>query len=310
VEPFEAAVARTQRQLYDLSVLPYGRLAISTFVFAAAAYSCSSDDTRTTEVMPSVTHAVVELQRSKSTNTAVMDQANVLVSVLRVPATLDSRNVVRLVGLSATSPEPGTCERVDYTRSTSEATAAVQQVEMLDVGEVTLIAGQRTSPLARQAFPTVTDFIAGVVYTTRDLSSDPVPPASSYSIVARGAAKVPPFRIDAAAPDEIADVTLEGTPLAQVTRLVRGNGVEFKWKPGQANDKFVVQVKSPDRPDVNCAFNESEGRGHLPADVFISRGTVRLEMHRLRVTSSPTKGLDRSQVQFDYSLAHLLELVD
>ena len=232
-------------------------------------------------------------------------------SVLRLPATLDSRNVVRMVGLSPSSPEPGQCERVDYAVSTTEATVPVQHVEMLDVGDVTLMAGKQSSPLARQAFPTVTDFIAGVVYTTRDLSSDPLPPAASYSIVARGAPGIPPFRIDAAAPQEPSNVTLEGMNLAQVTRLVRGNGVDLTWNPGEAGDKLLVEVISPERPnEVTCAFNDSTGKGRLPADALASHGTVRFEVHRLRTTPFTLKGLDRTQVQFDYSLDHLLELVD
>jgi len=302
-------VAAGLLRMYDLCVLPFARLTLS-FIFATAACSCSSGETRTAEVMHSTTHAVVELRRSKFTNTALIDQANVLVSVLRVPATLDSRNIVRLVGLSSSSPEPGSCERIDYARTSTEATAAVQRVEMLDVGEVTLVAEGRSSTLARQAFPTVTDFIAGVVYTTRDLSSEPLPPASSYSILARGAGKIAPFRIDATAPEEISNVTLEGVPLPELSGVVRGAGTRLAWKPGRIGDKLVVEIKSPDRPgDVNCAFDDSAGHGNLPPDAFVSIGTVRLEIHRLRKTSLTTKGLDRSEVAFDYSLVHLLEIV-
>ncbi len=305
------AVALARLELYDLQVLNVVRVALASFVFAAAACSSSSDDNRPTEVIPTVTHAVVELQRSKSTNATLTDQANVLVSVLRVPATLDSRNVVRLVGLSSNPPDPGQCERIDYTRAATEATVPVQHVEMLDVGDVTLMAGGHLSPLVRQAFPTVTDFIAGVVYTTRDLSSGPLPPSSSYSVIARGAAKIPPFRIDVAAPDEITNVKLEGVDLAEVTRLVRGNGVDLTWNPGSAGDRFIVEIKSPDRPgDVSCAFNDSAGSGRLPADVLFSSGIVRLELHRLRTTTANTKALDRSQIEFDYSLVHLLEIVN
>jgi hypothetical protein len=297
--------------LYDHRVLPVGRVTLASVIFASAACSCSGDDNRYTEVIPTETHAVVQLQRSKSTNATVADQANALVSVLRVPATLDSRNVVRLVGLSSNSPEPGQCERVDYTRSATEATVPVQHVEMLDVGDVTLVAGGQTSPLARQAFPTVTDFMAGVVYTTRDLSSAPLPPVASYSILARGAAKIQAFRIDATAPEDVTNVKIEGVDLAEVTRLVRGEGVDLTWNPGHIGDRLVVEIKNPSRPsDINCAFKDTEGRGHLPADVLISSGIVRLELHRLRTTLSNTRGLDRSQIEFDYSLVHLLEITN
>lgn len=292
-------------------MLPVGRFALPLLIFVAASCSSSDNDTHPNASMPSVTHAVVELQRSKLTNASLDDQANVLMSVLRLPATLDSRNVVRMVGLAPSSPDPGQCERVNYALSATEAAVPVQHVEMLDVGDVVLIAGQHNNPLVRQAFPTVTDFIAGVVYTTRDLSSDPMPPSASYSIVARGASNIPPFRIDAAAPRELSNVTLEGLNLAQVTRLVRGIGVDLTWSPGQAGDKLLVEIISPERPnDVTCAFSDAAGRGHLPADALVSHGTVRFEVHRLRTTPFTIKGLDRAQVAFDYSLDHLLELVN
>jgi hypothetical protein len=297
--------------LYDQPVLSDCRFALPLLIFVTAACSSSGDDNRPSADMPTVTHAVVALRRSKSTNASVGDQANVLMSVLRVPATLDSRNVVRLVGLLPASPEPGQCERIDYSLSATQATVPVQHVEMLDVGDVTLVAGNHANPLARQAFPTVTDFIAGVVYTTPDLSADPLPRSPSYSIIARGASKIPPFRIDATAPHEPSNITLDGINIAQVTRLTRGNSIDLAWDPGETGDKLLVEVKSSERPnDVTCAFIDTAGRGHLPSDALISRGTVRFEVHRLRTNPLALRGLDRSQIQFDYSLVHLLELAD
>jgi hypothetical protein len=297
--------------LYDLIVLLHPCRTLPLIFVVATACSSSVDDSRASMNLPTVTHAVVELQRSRSTNAAIGDQANALVSVLRLPATLNSRNIVRMVGLSPTHPEPGQCERVDYARSATEVTSSVRQVEMLDVGDVTLMAGNRASPLARQAFPTVTDFIAGVVYTTRDLSSDRLPLSDSYTIIARGTPTVPPFRIEAAAPQEPSNITVDGLNIAQVSRLARGVGVDLTWTPGQPGDRFLVEVKSPDKPnDVTCAYDDAAGRGRLAPDVLLPHGTVRFEIHRLRSTFLSIKGLDHTQVEFDYSVDHLFELVD
>ncbi len=73
-----------------------------------------------------------------------------------------------------------------------------------------------------------------------------------------------------------------------------------------------MEIISPNRPnEVTCAFNDAAGRGHLPPDALIARGTVRFEVHRLRTTPIKTvKWLDRAQVEFDYALDHLLELID
>jgi len=292
-------------------VVAIARRALTLLLVAQAACSSSTDDTRTASSVPTVTHAVVKLQRTRSTNVSVLDQANVLFSVLRMPATLDSRNIVRMVGLSTTAPEMGQCERLDYAQTVTQATVSVQHVELLDVGDVSLVATNGGSQLVRQAFPTVTDFIAGVVYTKRDLSSAPLPPATSYTLTSRGAPSIPAFRISMSTPQEPADVRVDGTVIDQVARLARGQGVQFTWKPGKAGDRVEIEVKNSDRPgDFSCIYDDALGSGYLPADAFVAAGTVRLEFHRLRTTTTSVKGLDRVQIEFDYALDHLLEIID
>ena len=228
-----------------------------------------------------------------------------------MPATLDSRNIVRLVGLSINVPDVGQCERLDYAGGPTEATVSVQHVELLDVGDVSLGASNQSSLLVRQAFPTVTDFISGVVYTKRDLSSIPLPLATSYTLAARGAPDVAAFKIAVQAPEEPTDVAVDGLALAQVTRLSRKQNVKFAWKAGTPGDKIAIDVKNPDRPgDVSCAFDDAAGEGIVPSDAFVAPGTVRLEFHRLRSRLSNIKGIDRTQIEFDYALDHLVEMVD
>jgi hypothetical protein len=283
---------------------------LAVLLFAHAACSSSNEDGRASMSIPTVTHAVVKLQRTRSTNTTIQDQANVLFSALRIPATLDSRNIVRLVGLAVNAPEVGQCERLDYAQAATEATASVQHVELLDVGDVSLVASNGGSQLVRQAFPTVTDFIAGVVYTKRDLSSAPLPSATSYTLTARGAPGIPAFRIDMATPQEPVDVKIDGAPIAQVARLARGQNTQFTWKPGSPGDRIEIQITNPDRPgDFSCTFDDASGTAVFPGDAFVAPGTVRIEFHRLRTTTSSGKGLDRIQVEFDYALDHLLEVI-
>jgi hypothetical protein len=283
---------------------------VTVLLLAHVACSSASDDTRVTPNLPTVTHAVVKLQRSRSTNAAVQDQANVLFSVLRMPATLDSRNIVRMVGLSSSAPDVGQCEKLDYAQAATEATVSVQHVELLDVGDVSLVATNGGSQLVRQAFPTVTDFIAGVVYTKRDLSSSPLPPATSYVLNARGAPGIPAFRINMNTPQEPTDVRVDGVALAQVARLGRGQAAQLTWKAGAPGDRIEVAIKNADRPgDFTCSFDDAAGSGSLPPDALLTRGTVRIELHRLRTTTANVKGLDRVQVEFDYALDHLLDIV-
>jgi hypothetical protein len=267
---------------------------LTLLLVTQAACSSSTDDTRTTASVPTVTHAVVKLQRTRSTNVAVLDQANVLFSVLRMPATLDSRNIVRMVGLSTTAPEMGQCERLDYTQTATQATVSVQHVELLDVGDVSLVATNGGSQLVRQAFPTVTDFIAGVVYTKRDLSSAPLPPATSYTLTSRGAPSIPAFRISMNAPQEPTDVRIDGSLIDQVARLARGQGVQFTWRPGKAGDRVEIEVKNSDRPgDFSCAYDDALGSGYLPADAFVASGTVPSPENHHHECQRPGPGSDR-----------------
>jgi hypothetical protein len=290
------------------------RLRIAVLIISVCAAACSSssvDDGRTAEHIPSLTHAVVTMQRSTATNSSQPDQANVLVSVLRVPVTLDSRGVTRLLGLTPAYPDPGQCERVDYARPTTNAIVPLQHVELLDVGDVTLIAGASRSLLVRQAFPTISDFMSGVVYTTRDLSSSMVPPSSAYTVIGRGGTGLPGFVIQTNAPRELSGIAIDGLELGSVTRLTRGGGVDITWVPGDPHDKILVELTSPDRPStVTCAFDDTTGHGYLTSDVLLSRGTLRVEIHRVRAATPTTANLDRTSVSFDYSVDHLVEVVD
>ncbi len=296
---------------YYLQMPAIRRCLVLVLLLSGAACSSASDDNHTNQNFPTVTHAVVKLQRTKSTNITVADQANVLFSVLRMPATLDSRSIVRLVGLSASAPDLGQCERLDYAVTPTEATVSVQRVELLDVGDVSLSAAGHSSLLVRQAFPTVTDFISGVVYTKPDLSSAPLPPDTSYTLAARGTLGVSSFKVNVDAPQEPADVMIDGIALSQVARLSREQSARFTWKPGMRGDTIEIEIKNPDRPgDVSCAFDDAAGVGYMPSDAFVAAGTVRLEFHRLRTTSSSIKGIERTQIEFDYALDHLLDLVD
>ncbi len=304
------SLAGVRARLYDPCVSALSRCAVTVLLLAQVACSSSSDETRTVPSFPTVTHAVVKLQRTRSTNATVQDQANVLFSVLRVPATLDSRTIVRMVGLSSSAPDVGQCERLDYAQTPTEATASVQHVELVDVGDVSLVASNGGSQLVRQAFPTVTDFIAGVVYTKRDLSSSPLPPATSYTLTARGAPSIPAFRIDMGTPQEPTEVRLDGTPVAQVGRFARGQSAQITWKPGVPGDRFLVEVKNSEQTgDFSCTFDDAAGIGTLPADALLNRGTVRLEFHRLRTSTTTVRGMDRVQIEFDYALDHLVDIV-
>jgi hypothetical protein len=112
-------------------------------------------------------------------------------------------------------------------------------------------------------------------------------------------------------PQEPIDVKLDTTPIAQVARLTRGQSTQLTWKAGVPGDRIELEIKQAERPgDFSCTFDDAAGSATVPADAFVSAGTVRVEFHRLRTTTASVKGIDRIQVEFDYALDHLLEIVD
>ena len=98
-----------------------------------------------------------------------------LLSVLKIPQSVNIDRSLKLMGLRTDLPPAGSCEVVDLSNRASPALSSVEHIEFLDVGDVSVTSGKRSMRLARQAFPTVTDFIAGVVYTSRDKNADLLP---------------------------------------------------------------------------------------------------------------------------------------
>lgn len=234
-----------------------------------------------------------------------------LFSVLRMPAMLNSRNIVRMVGLSTLAPEQGLCETTDYALTETESTTGVQHVEMLDVGDVSLLGEKGASALTRQAFPTVTDFIAGVVYTTRDPSAAPPPLSPSYVLSARGAPGILPFKIPVDVPKELTGIQIDNSRLEQVSRLARGQALTVTWQPGAPGDKFEIQVwHSEQSTEFSCVFSDAAGAAELTPDALGTAGTVRLTFHRLRSANAEIRGIDRTQVEVDFSVDHLVEVVE
>ena len=156
-------------------------LASTASVLGALACSAEVEDYGSDAAVGS-THALITVERSQTVGTSQTASAVALAGFVRVPAEVDARLATQLLGLELELPEIDGCQSVDRSEA-SGPLAGMGQVEFLDAGDVSLSAREASTDLAPRAFPTVTDSISGVMYTTRGRAAGPVPRAVSQRYV-------------------------------------------------------------------------------------------------------------------------------
>jgi hypothetical protein len=252
---------------------------------------------------------VATIERQAVTGQPGLDELSILFSVLRMPEALNSSRLLRLMGLLADLPPLGTCEVVDLANRASPSLSSVERIDFLDVGDVTVASGQRKVRLARQAFPTVTDFISGVVYTTREKHADLLPLDGGLSMSAQGASKLRPFTVEISDVPRLERVQLDGVPLGQITRLSVDNPLELQWKAGAPGDVVWLEYgANSGRKVVSCAFDDAIGAAKIPGGLSSELGDARLTLHRIHGESVPLPGFDRADMRFDSRIAQPVSL--
>jgi hypothetical protein len=256
------------------------------------------------------THALIQIQRSVSIDGASAPRAEALAGFVRVPADMDSRPVYDLLGLETGLPQVGQCRVRQGQPEATPSLLSVGRVELLEAGDVSVgVAGSETT-LAPHAFPTVTDLVSGVVYTTRDRSSAVLPAASSYSLRTSGGVNVPALSVTRDAPAELSAVTVGGVALSEVREVSLAAPVDLTWAVGTAGDRVVAELATADGAIVaTCSFRDETGAGTVPADTLSEAGAGRLSLHRLRDAAFGAPGLDTGEIGFDFELAASVDFV-
>jgi hypothetical protein len=268
-------------------------------LLALGALGCTVDtESDASAEQAGTTHALVTITRRASAATPEDVRADAIASFVRLPSDADADRVLRAAGLAVDLPAVGTCLKVP---EPSRDAAGMTRVELLDAGEVTVAAGGSVTTLAPRAFPSVTDSIAGVVYTTRDRAAEPLPSALSYTIATSGADALGPVSADAFAPSALAEVTVLGTPLAELRTLAARRDLDLAWSPGAAGDRIVVVLERGDAV-TRCAFGDETGRGTLPISELPSAGAATLAVHRLRQARFTSAGIAGGELRFDFEL--------
>lgn len=285
-------------------------LQVPAVAVVAAANACSGPAPEPSiESEPTRLHLVATVERQSSHGTASADDLAVLLSVLKIPQSVNIDRSLKLMGLRTDLPPAGSCEVVDLSNRASPALSSVERIEFLDVGDVTVASGKRSMRLARQAFPTVTDFIAGVVYTSRDKNADLLPLDAGLSIRARGTGKLKPFTIDVGDRPQLERLSLDGAPLSSVNRLAALNAFDLRWEPGAPGDVLWLEFGANNgRKVVSCAYDDALGGARIPGGMTNELGEARLVLHRLHRAAVALQGFDTAEVRFDSRITQPLLL--
>lgn len=237
-----------------------------------------------------------------------------------------SGTVMEAAGLVRRLPEvrePAACGVVTRAPDAAESPSAGRSFELLDAGVVRLIPeGQPAVTLAPRAFPGLSAFASGVVYTNRERSAS-LPSALEYRVEVNGGRQVAPMVLRATAPHELSNVTVDGLPLAQVHGLDSGRPHDLTWDVGSAGDLVYLDLTLEGTGRlVRCAYPDEAGAGSLPSSALAGfSGSGLLSVHRFRrVLSVPEEMArgpeldpravlpERAEVRFDFELNRRVQL--
>lgn len=276
----------------------------------AVAVACSGPAVEPSlESEPAFTHVVATVEKQASHSQSHGEELSVLVSVLRIPQSINGDRLLKLMGLRYDLPPLGNCEVIDLASRSSPSLSSVERIEFLDVGDVNAVSGKRTLRLARQAFPTVTDFISGVIYTSRDRNADLLPLDNGLSIRTRGGNKLKGFALEVADVRPVDKVSLDNLPLTPQARISAANPLEIRWQEGLPGDVMWVEFGAIDgHKTVSCAFDDSSGLARIPGMMTDEVGEARLTLHRLHRERSAIAGYDQAEIRFDARLSQIVVL--
>jgi hypothetical protein len=240
----------------------------------------------------STTSAVVAVERSADPTEGSRAEASA--RFVKITAPGSAADALRAIGATLDLPAIGACASVG---SLGGAPAArVPVVELVDVGDVSLVADGAETRLAARQLPDVTDVVSGVVYA-RATEASWLPASAPYLLHVGGAHGLPGFDVTVLAPGDPADVHVAGEDALGTTTVPAGATVELSWTADGADDAVYVDVRPA---DVRCTFGAT-GRASVPAALFDDAGT--LVVHRLRREALRVPGIDSGEVRFDFARA-------
>lgn len=267
------------------------------------ASACSVEPTGPVEPAAASRHALLRVERSSRVGVDGGVTGTAFAGVVQVLDQADPEPLLRLSGKDPSLPALGQCVTTARERAFGPA-GQLGRAEFLDAGDVLLGTSGVQTLLAPRAFPSATSDLSGVVYTSRDRASAPLPSGATYLLKTTGSEQLPGFELHVLAPDDLMDVAVAGARLGALPALNTADTLSVTWQAGDARDVVYVEVAgSPEAGSLGvCAFRDSEGRGSLPRGLFGAVGAGSLAFHRLREVAADVPALEGAEVRFDFAL--------
>ena len=274
--------------------------------FVVGACSATVEDSPPVDGETTVQAAIV-IEHKANAGSAESVSGRALAGFVSVPTNVDPLVAMQLVGFEPNWPEAPGCRMLGG--EPTAALASMGQLELLDVGGVEISTKDSAAKLIARAFPTVPDSIAGLMYTSRDVTNVQWAPGVEYGVRTSGGPMVPALSLVAQAPGGLTSVTVGGTPLAMVSTLVLDQPIDLTWSVGNANDVVWVELTSRDASSgAVCAFNDDAGTGTLPAQTGFESGPGTLTIHRSHSVEFSGDGVEHGTVRFDSAVSQSVDL--
>jgi hypothetical protein len=265
-----------------------------------AAMGCSAElEPYSADAESGSTHALVSIERSAASDGS--ERAQALATFVQLPAEADARAVLESVGLKPVLPALGQC-----VAGAATAPSYRGSVELIQAGDVNVTAAGTTTVLAPHAFPTVTDVVSGIVYTTRDQSAAPFPTATDYTLKVDG--ELGNISVTRRAPSELTAVTVNGMPLSEAGEISAAEPMDLTWSVGAPGDRLWVEVATADGSLTLCSFRDDLGAATI-AGGSLGAGAARVALHRVRVAEFSAPGIALGELRFDFELTGSLSIV-
>jgi hypothetical protein len=238
------------------------------------------------------TSAVIAVERT--TDSAEGARAQATARFIRVTSASSPEEALHAIGASVDLPPRGRCATLASLADAPVAQAPV--VELLDVGEVTLLAGGVETRLSPRQLPDVTDVVSGVIYA-RATEASLLPASARYVLHVGGASGdrgLDPIEVTATAPGDPDDVHIAGEDTPGLL-VASGGTLEVRWAPTAGDDLVYVDV----RPNgVRCVM---DGAGHGTVSTLFLDDAGTLIVHRLHREPLGARGIDSGEVRFDFA---------
>lgn len=313
--------------------------AVAAILFAATGCSVAVEDVepspepRPEAIQDATTRAEVAVERAVGADGSA--RSHVSARFISVTGDIDHEEAGQVIG-AAQLPEGqelGRCNTLAAPGAAAGAPLSLSSlgegsIELLDVGDIVLRAGETVVPLAARAFPDVGELVSGVVYTSRGVDA-PLPVAAAYWVETASddaAAPLPALRVTAPAalmdvqlsqdtlralglgpqplgPQRLGPQTMGSQTMGSQTmgpgeeRLIIDveQDVLVSWSAGEpaAGDYVVVEMSEAeaDGKTLQCVFADN-GAATIPAQQlgFATGTDIELVVRRLRKTRPTVEG--------------------